>query len=156
MRPVTRHPARPRTILALVCAAQFMVILDLAIVNVALPSIQADLHVSAPSSLQWVVIAYGLTLGGFLLLGGRLADLFGRREVLATGLAVFSLAYRSPAGWPARWAAHRRSPRRRGSAARSRCRPPSPSSPARSLRGGTEPGARRVRCRRRQSRRRSA
>src|SRR6478672_7268039 len=91
MRPVTRHAARPRTILALVCAAQFMVILDLAIVNVALPSIQADLHVSA-SSLQWVVIAYGLTLGGFLLLGGRLADLFGRREVLATGLAVFSLA----------------------------------------------------------------
>jgi EmrB/QacA subfamily drug resistance transporter len=91
MRPLTRRATSPRTILALVCAAQFMVILDLAIVNVALPSIQADLDVSA-SSLQWVVIAYGLTLGGFLLLGGRLADLFGRREVLATGLALFSAA----------------------------------------------------------------
>jgi EmrB/QacA subfamily drug resistance transporter len=77
--------------LALVCAAKFVVILDLAIVNVALPSIQSDLHASS-SSLQWVVIAYGLTLGGGLLLGGRIADLFGRRNTLAAGLLVFALA----------------------------------------------------------------
>jgi EmrB/QacA subfamily drug resistance transporter len=83
--------AKPGLVLALVCAAQFIVILDLAIVNVALPSIQADLHASS-SSLQWVVIAYGLTLGGGLLLGGRIADLFGRRPALAAGLLVFTLA----------------------------------------------------------------
>jgi EmrB/QacA subfamily drug resistance transporter len=93
LRPAAAEPKvrDPRLILALVCAAQFVVILDLAIVNVALPSIQADLGVSA-SSLQWVVIAYGLTLGGFLLLGGRTADLFGRRSVLAVGLGVFAAA----------------------------------------------------------------
>lgn len=85
------RPARPGLVLLLVCAAQFMVILDLAIVNVALPSVQADLGASA-SDLQWVVIAYGLTLGGFLLLGGRMADLLGRRNVLVTGLGVFALA----------------------------------------------------------------
>ena len=82
---------RPGLILALVCAAQFVVILDLAIVNVALPSIQADLG-ATDSSLQWVVIAYGLTLGGCLLLGGRIADLFGRRSSLAAGLVVFAAA----------------------------------------------------------------
>jgi EmrB/QacA subfamily drug resistance transporter len=80
---------RPGAILALVCGAQFMVVLDIAIVNVALPSLQADLGV-AQSDLQWVVITYGLTLGGFLLLGGRLADLFGRRNVLVAGLALFT------------------------------------------------------------------
>ena len=62
------------------CGAQFMVVLDIAIVNVALPSIQHDLDVSQ-STLQWVVIAYGLMLGGFLLLGGRMADLLGRRRI---------------------------------------------------------------------------
>jgi MFS family permease len=82
---------RPGLILALVCAAQFIVILDLAIVNVALPSIQTDLNATS-SSLQWVVIAYGLTLGGGLLLGGRIADLFGRRNSLAAGLLVFAVA----------------------------------------------------------------
>jgi EmrB/QacA subfamily drug resistance transporter len=76
-------------ILALACAAQFMVVLDIAIVNVALPSIQGDLEVSQ-STLQWVVIAYGLMLGGFLLLGGRMADLLGSRRILLTGLTVFS------------------------------------------------------------------
>jgi EmrB/QacA subfamily drug resistance transporter len=84
----------PRTgarnlILALTCAAQFMVVLDVAIVNVALPSIQRDLGVSQ-STLQWVVIAYGLMLGGFLLFGGRLADLLGRRRILLTGLTIFT------------------------------------------------------------------
>jgi EmrB/QacA subfamily drug resistance transporter len=76
-------------ILALTCAAQFMVVLDIAIVNVALPSIQTDLGVGE-STLQWVVIAYGLLLGGFLMFGGRLADLIGRRRILVTGLAIFS------------------------------------------------------------------
>jgi MFS family permease len=78
-------------ILALVCAAQFMVILDFAVVNVALPSLQADLGVDQ-SDLQWVVITYGLTFGGFLLLGGRAADLLGRRRVLVAGLSLFTLA----------------------------------------------------------------
>jgi EmrB/QacA subfamily drug resistance transporter len=78
-------------VLALTCAAQFMVVLDIAIVNVALPSIQADLGVGQ-STLQWVVIAYGLLLGGFLMFGGRLADLLGRRRILVTGLAIFSAA----------------------------------------------------------------
>jgi EmrB/QacA subfamily drug resistance transporter len=78
-------------VLALACAAQFMVVLDVAIVNVALPSIQRDLGVSQ-STLQWVVIAYGLMLGGFLLFGGRMADLLGRRRIFLTGLTVFSAA----------------------------------------------------------------
>ena len=67
---------RKGVILALACTAQFMVVLDVAIVNVALPSIQLDLGMRQ-SALQWVVIAYGLLLGGFLLLGGRLGDLLG-------------------------------------------------------------------------------
>jgi EmrB/QacA subfamily drug resistance transporter len=78
-------------VLLLLCVAQFMVVLDVAIVNVALPSIQQDLRVGR-STLQWIVIAYGLTLGGFLLLGGRAADVFGRRRMLLTGLALFTSA----------------------------------------------------------------
>jgi len=78
-------------VLALTCAAQFMVVLDIAIVNVALPSIQGDLGVGQ-STLQWVVIAYGLLLGGFLMFGGRLADLLGRRRILVAGLAIFTSA----------------------------------------------------------------
>jgi MFS family permease len=78
-------------VLFLVCVAQFMVVLDIAIVNVALPSIQRDLHIGQ-STLQWIVIAYGLMLGGFLLLGGGMADLLGRRRVLLAGLALFSAA----------------------------------------------------------------
>jgi EmrB/QacA subfamily drug resistance transporter len=78
-------------ILLVTCAAQFMVVLDIAIVNVALPSIQKDLGIGQ-STLQWIVIAYGLMLGGFLLLGGRMADLLGRRRVLLTGLVLFSSA----------------------------------------------------------------
>jgi EmrB/QacA subfamily drug resistance transporter len=79
---------RPGLILALVCAAQFMVVLDVAIVNVALPTIQMDLDVDQ-NDLQWAVIAYGLFLGGFLLLGGRAADLLGRRKVFVTGMLIF-------------------------------------------------------------------
>jgi EmrB/QacA subfamily drug resistance transporter len=78
-------------ILAVACVAQFMVVLDVSIVNVALPSIGHDLHYSA-TGLQWVVNAYVLTFAGFLLLGGRLADLLGRRRVFIGGLLLFSLA----------------------------------------------------------------
>ncbi|MBD2037685.1 MFS transporter [Leptolyngbya sp. FACHB-321] len=77
--------------LVLLCAAQFMIVLDFSIVNVALPSIQQSLGFS-PQQLQWVVSAYSLTFGGFLLLGGRAADLFGRRRLLLLGLGVFTLA----------------------------------------------------------------
>jgi EmrB/QacA subfamily drug resistance transporter len=77
--------------LALLCAVQFMVVLDIAIVNVALPSIQVDLGFSQ-ENLQWVISAYALTFGGFLLLGGRLADLIGRKRIFMAGLVVFSLA----------------------------------------------------------------
>src|ERR1022692_5092690 len=80
---------RPGVILALVCAAQFMLILDLVVVNVALPTMQKDLRLSS-SDLPWVVIIYGLTFGGFLLLGGRAADLLGRRSVLVAGLMMFT------------------------------------------------------------------
>ncbi len=77
--------------LALACAGQFMVVLDVSVVNVALPSIQAALGFG-PASLQWVATAYTLTFAGFLLLGGRLADLYGRRRVFVAGLALFSAA----------------------------------------------------------------
>ncbi len=82
---------RPGVVLGLVCGAQFMVVLDLVVVNIALPSIQADLGLSS-SDLEWIVIAYGLTFGGFLLLGGRAADLVGRRTMLVAGLSVFTAA----------------------------------------------------------------
>jgi EmrB/QacA subfamily drug resistance transporter len=77
--------------LALIVTAQFMVILDVAIVNVALPSIQDDLGFSQ-SALQWVVSAYALVFGGTLLLGGRLADLLGRRLIFMAGVALFTVA----------------------------------------------------------------
>jgi EmrB/QacA subfamily drug resistance transporter len=76
--------------LALICLVQFMVVLDIAIVNVALPSIQTDLGFSQ-ENLQWVISAYALVFGGFLLLGGRVADLVGRRRVFMIGLVLFSL-----------------------------------------------------------------
>lgn len=81
----------PWLVLVLVCFAQFMVILDATIVNVALPSIQADLDLTA-ADLQWIVNAYTLVFGGFLLLGGRAADLFGRQRLFLTGVALFSFA----------------------------------------------------------------
>src|SRR6266496_2603126 len=76
---------------AVLAVSFFMTIVDLTIVNVALPTIGRDLHFSE-SNLQWVVTAYGLTFGGFLLLGGRAADLLGRRRILMLGLAIFTLA----------------------------------------------------------------
>jgi EmrB/QacA subfamily drug resistance transporter len=77
--------------LILLCAAQFMIILDVTVVNLALPSIQADLGF-ASKDLQWVVTTYTLAFGGLLLLGGRAADLFGRRRIFLTGLGVFTAA----------------------------------------------------------------
>ncbi len=85
----SERPINPTLVLAIVCMGQFMVVLDVAIVNVALPTIQVDLMVSQ-SDLQWAVIAYGIFLGGFLLLGGRAADLLGRRKVFIAGLAIFA------------------------------------------------------------------
>ncbi len=76
-------------VLAIVLVGQFMVVLDASIVNVALPSIQRDLHFSN-SDLQWIVNAYTLTFAGFLLLGGRAADLYGRRRLFIVGLTVFT------------------------------------------------------------------
>ena len=77
--------------LALLCVVQFMVVLDIAIVNVALPSIKIDLGFSQ-SDLQWVISAYALVFGGFLLLGGRAADILGRRRLFLGGLVVFTVA----------------------------------------------------------------
>jgi EmrB/QacA subfamily drug resistance transporter len=92
MVSVTAEERRHRTlILTLCCLAQFMVILDVSIVNVALPSIREDLGFTA-TGLQWVVNAYTLTFAGFLMLGGRATDLIGRREVFAGGLLLFALA----------------------------------------------------------------
>src|SRR3989440_9188682 len=76
---------------ALLAVSFFMTIIDLTIVNVSLPTIGRDLHFSE-TSLQWVVTAYALTFGGFLLLGGRAADLLGRRRILMLGLGVFTAA----------------------------------------------------------------
>src|SRR5437763_8080841 len=75
--------------LTVVCAAFFMTVLDVSIVNVALPSIGKSLHFSR-EDLQWVITGYAITFGGFLLLGGRAADLLGRRAVFLVGVAVFT------------------------------------------------------------------
>src|SRR3954465_2678972 len=77
--------------LALVCAAFFMTVLDVSIVNVALPSIGKALSFSR-DSLQWVITAYAITFGGFLLLGGRAADLLGRRRMFLAGVVLFTVA----------------------------------------------------------------
>jgi EmrB/QacA subfamily drug resistance transporter len=77
--------------LAIVGAAFFMTVLDVAIVNVALPSIENDLHVTE-TTVQWVLIAYAITFGGFLLLGGRMADLLGRKRIFLVGLVLFTIA----------------------------------------------------------------
>src|ERR671937_38673 len=84
------HPSRWAA-LALIVAAQFMVVLDVSIVNVALATIKSDLHFSQ-ASLQWVITAYAIVFGGFLLLGGRLADLLGRRRVFVAGVTLFTLS----------------------------------------------------------------
>src|ERR1700759_3235225 len=87
----TNSPRSTNALLLVVCLAQFMVILDVAIVNVALPSMRTGLHFST-TGLQWVVNAYTLTFAGFLMLGGRAADLLGRRRVFLAGTAMFALS----------------------------------------------------------------
>ena len=81
----------PWLVLVLVCIAQFMVVLDATIVNVALPSIQADLNV-AEADLQWIVNSYTLIFGGFLLLGGRAGDILGRKRLFLVGVVIFTVA----------------------------------------------------------------
>ena len=102
------------------CAASLMIVLDATIVNVALPSIRADLGFSE-SSLAWVVNAYTLTFGGLLLLGGRLGDLYGPRRLFLFGIGLFT-SPRSPAGSRRRRGCWSRRARCRASAARSRRR----------------------------------
>ena len=90
-RLVTARGTNPWLVLVLVCLAQFMVVLDATIVNVALPSIQRDLAIEE-ADLQWIVNAYTLLFGGFLLLGGRAGDLLGRKRLFLAGLVVFTVA----------------------------------------------------------------
>jgi EmrB/QacA subfamily drug resistance transporter len=86
-----RHSTNPWLVLVLICLAQFMVVLDATIVNVALPSIQKDLGLSE-ANLQWIINAYTLVFGGFLLLGGRAGDLLGRKRLFLIGLVIFTTA----------------------------------------------------------------
>ena len=88
---MSRRGANPWLILVLVCFAQFMVVLDATVVNVALPSIQNDLGL-CEANLQWIVNAYALVFGGFLLLGGRAGDLLGRKRLFLFGLVIFTAA----------------------------------------------------------------
>jgi EmrB/QacA subfamily drug resistance transporter len=81
----------PWLVLVIACMAQFMVVLDITVVNIALPSMQRGLHFS-PANLQWIVNGYTLVFGGFLLLGGRAADLFGRKRLFLIGVGVFTIA----------------------------------------------------------------
>lgn len=91
LTPPTTTPTHHRALVATVFTLQFLVALDMSLVNIALPAMRADLGFTA-SGLQWVVNAYLLTFAGFMLLGGRLGDLWGRRTVILTGLTVFALA----------------------------------------------------------------
>ncbi|MEV5846892.1 MFS transporter [Streptomyces sp. NPDC051985] len=89
---ISRHTASPTwLVVALACAGQFLVVLDVSVVNVALPSMRADLALSA-SGLQWVVNAYAIAFAGFMLLGGRAGDLYGRKRMFLVGLGLFTLA----------------------------------------------------------------
>src|ERR1700751_2660372 len=97
--PPLYTPRAKNLALALLAMTQFVIVIDASIVNVALPSIGAHLHF-ARADLSWVVNAYVLTFGGFLLLGGRLADLLGRRRMFMLGLVVFSLASFAGGGAP--------------------------------------------------------
>jgi MFS family permease len=87
----TAGASDPWLVLVIVSLAQFMVVLDATIVNVPLPSIQRGLHFSPPN-LQWVISAYTLIFGGFLLLGGRAGDLIGRKRTFAAGIVLFAAA----------------------------------------------------------------
>ncbi|MFJ9536884.1 MFS transporter [Streptomyces sp. NPDC101225] len=90
--PISRRGAPPTwLVVALACAGQFLVVLDVSVVNVALPSMRTDLGLSA-QGLQWVVNAYAIAFAGFMLLGGRAGDLYGRKRMFVVGLALFTLA----------------------------------------------------------------
>jgi MFS family permease len=91
LRSHTKRETSAAWRLLLLSAAQFMVVLDITVVTVALPAIGDDLDLG-PTDLSWVVNAYTIALGGFLLLGGRASDIFGRRRVFLTGLGLFTLA----------------------------------------------------------------
>ncbi|HEY4347188.1 MAG TPA: DHA2 family efflux MFS transporter permease subunit [Gaiellaceae bacterium] len=91
LREPDEHPRRRWIALAVIVTTQFMVVLDVAIVNVALPTIKTDLHFSQ-ESLQWVITAYSILFGGVLLLGGRVADLLGRRRMFMAGLMLFTVS----------------------------------------------------------------
>ncbi|MFF5011797.1 MFS transporter [Streptomyces sp. NPDC001165] len=89
---ISRHVALPTwLVVALACAGQFLVVLDVSVVNVALPSMRTDLGLST-SGLQWVVNAYAIAFAGFMLLGGRAGDLYGRKQMFLVGLGLFTLA----------------------------------------------------------------
>jgi MFS family permease len=92
------QPTDQNKVLWLLALAMFLVVLDSAIINVALPAIKSAMHFN-DASLQWVVTGYVLTFGGFLMLGGRTADLYGRRRVLVIGIAGF-IIFRSWPAWP--------------------------------------------------------
>ncbi|MGJ3559416.1 MFS transporter [Streptomyces sp. INA 01156] len=104
---VTRTPRRstppPWLAVALACAGQFLVVLDISVVNVALPSMRTGLGLSG-QGLQWVVNAYAIAFAGFMLLGGRAGDLYGRKRMFLLGLGLFTLASLGRAG-PGRLAA---------------------------------------------------
>ena len=87
----SRSHDRRNITLAVVLCAQLMIVLDMTVVNIALPSMATGLHLSA-TSLSWVLNAYALTFGGLLLLGGRAGDILGRRQAFMAGLAIFTLA----------------------------------------------------------------
>jgi EmrB/QacA subfamily drug resistance transporter len=89
---MSRHSTNPWVVLVIICFAQFMVVLDATIVNVALPHIKTALHFGNEASLQWVINAYTLVFAGFLLLGGRAGDLLGRKRLFLIGLVVFTAA----------------------------------------------------------------
>src|SRR6266704_3112011 len=89
--PTPNPPRRQPLQLALILVAAFMVVLDFSIVNVALPSIERELHMPA-DAVQWIVTGYAISFGGLLILGGRAADLLGRRRMFVAGLVAFSLA----------------------------------------------------------------
>ncbi|MFB6659749.1 MFS transporter [[Kitasatospora] papulosa] len=93
--PYEQPPARSRTrtwaVVAAACTGQFLVVLDVSVVNVALPSMRTDLGLSAPG-LQWVVNAYSIAFAGFMLLGGRAADIYGRKRMFLTGIGLFTVA----------------------------------------------------------------
>ncbi len=89
MTPARTGTTNPWLAIVVLCVAEFMIVLDATIVNVALPSIQRGLRFS-PSSLQWVINMYTLIFGGFMLLGGRAGDLIGRKRVFGAGIVLFS------------------------------------------------------------------